>query len=363
MTITPKFIFAVCQVGAEDALKAEVARNWPEFRFSYSRPGFLTFKVDEKRPPSPSFDLRSVFARAYGVSLGKVTGAGEATMAEQVWQSAEGRPIQHLHVWQRDRTAAAERILDLRPNQACLEIGELICQCQPKGDGAYPRVRINEIAQSEQSVLDCVIVEPKEWWIGIHRAASITSRWPGGVLPIKLPEHAVSRAYLKMAEAIRWSKIPIAPRDRCIEIGSSPGGSSQFLLDEGLQVIGIDPAEMERAVLEHPHFTHIRKRGSEVKRREFRDVKWLMADSNVAPNHTLDTVEAIVTHPDVYIRGMLLTLKMLDWKLAEEIPNYIDRVRGWGYDYVKARQLAFNRQEICLMALQRRSFRRFIRKR
>ena len=55
------------------------------------------------------------------------------------------------------------------------------------------------------------------------------------------------------------------------------------------------------------------------RRREFRGVKVLAADINVAPNYTLDTVETIVTHPEVRIRGLLLTLKLLDWKLADEL--------------------------------------------
>ena len=44
-----RFIFATCQVGAEKAVKGEVARRWPDFRFAYSRPGFLTFKLPEQQ--------------------------------------------------------------------------------------------------------------------------------------------------------------------------------------------------------------------------------------------------------------------------------------------------------------------------
>ena len=40
----PRFLFATCQLGAEGALKAEVARRC-DFRLAYSRPGFLTFKL------------------------------------------------------------------------------------------------------------------------------------------------------------------------------------------------------------------------------------------------------------------------------------------------------------------------------
>jgi 23S rRNA (cytidine2498-2'-O)-methyltransferase len=206
--------------------------------------------------------------------------------------------------------------------------------------------------------LDCIIVEPDQWWAGVHRAASTPSRWPGGVAPVEAPPGRISRAYLKMAEALAWSRLPVAAGDRCVEIGSAPGGACQALLDWGLHVTGIDPADMDPSLLQHPHFTHVKKRAADMKRREFRGVKWLMADSNVAPNHTLDTVEAIVTHREIHIRGLLLTLKLLNWDLAQQIPDYLARVRSWGYHYVAARQLAYNKQEICVAAMPQRSTRR-----
>jgi 23S rRNA (cytidine2498-2'-O)-methyltransferase len=97
----------------------------------------------------------------------------------------------------------------------------------------------------------------------------------------------------------------------------------------------------------------VQKRGHEVRRREFRNVRWLTADINVAPEYTLDTVEGIVTHPAVKIEGLLLTLKLLEWKLADDVPAYLERVRSWGYERVAARQLSHNRQEICLAAIRK----------
>jgi 23S rRNA (cytidine2498-2'-O)-methyltransferase len=77
-----------------------------------------------------------------------------------------------------------------------------------------------------------------------------------------------------------------------------------------------------------------------------------MADMNVAPHYTLDAVEGIVTYREVNIRGMLLTLKLFEWQLADQLPECIERVRGWGYNRVQVRQLAHHRQEVCLAALQ-----------
>ncbi|MCD4726306.1 MAG: SAM-dependent methyltransferase, partial [Pirellulales bacterium] len=169
---------------------------------------------------------------------------------------------------------------------------------------------------------------------------------------LKLPPEAVSRAWLKMEEALRWSQLPIPRGARVAEIGSAPGGASQALLARGLWVTGIDPAEMDPVVLNHPRFTHILRRSTQVRKREFQKIRWLTADMTVTPQYTLDAIEAIVAHPRVSIRGLLLTLKLTCWDLAEQLPDHLDRIRSWGFNVVLARQLLHNRREVCVAALQ-----------
>ena len=128
-------------------------------------------------------------------------------------------------------------------------------------------------------------------------------------------------------------------------------------------MIGIDPAEMDQRVLDHDSFKHLQKRAADIKKDVFTKVDWLFADANVAPQYTLDCVQDIVTHSSVQIRGMLLTLKLLEWKLADEIPAYLAKIRSWGYQDVRIRQLASQRQEICVAVLKTRSFRRAVPRR
>lgn len=132
----------------------------------------------------------------------------------------------------------------------------------------------------------------------------------------------------------------------------APGGSCQAPLQRGYHVVGIDPAAMDPRILGYPRFTHIRRRSAAVRRRDLRKVRWLAADMNVPPAYTLDAVQSLVTHAEVHIRGMLLTLKLPQWKLAQEVPAYLDRIRSWGYNVVRARQLQHNRREFCVAALQ-----------
>jgi 23S rRNA (cytidine2498-2'-O)-methyltransferase len=294
-----------------------------------------------------------------------------------MWQLAGERPFDALHVWQRDLYEPGHRGYEPSPTQIAADAEQAILAAAPElqlrdqavVDEKRPvvaptaagvavslkkssHIELPGAARAGQTVLDCVIVEPGEWWIGYHRAASIPSRWPGGMFPIELPANAVSRAYLKMEEALAWSRMPLRAGDVWAEIGSAPGGASQALLNHNLRVIGIDPADMDPIVLANPNFTHWKKRGADVRRREYGGVRYLTVDINVAPSYTLDTVESIVTHPEVNIRGLILTLKLLDWKLADELPSYLDRVRSWGYGPVRARQLHHNRQEVCMTAVK-----------
>ena len=348
-TASPTFLFITCQVGAERALKAELAARWPGFTFAFSRPGFLTFKLPAGAVPAEDFDLRSTFARAYGFSLGKTQAATIEERAADAWKLAGDRPFEALHVLSRDAASMGYHGFEPHVTPEAEAAEAALRVHTPAGQGEA----LTRIAQPGQLVLDCVLVEPDQWWIGYHRAASAESCLPGAIPDFDLPENMVSRAYIKMEEALAWSGLPIKPGQKIVEIGCAPGGASQALLGKGLQVIGIDPAEVDACVLSHPKFTHIRKRGVDVRRSEFRGVTWLASDMNVAPQYTLDTVEAIVTHPAGAMRGLLLTLKLPDWELAAQLPEYLERIRSWGFSKVRARQLVFNRREVCVTAVRR----------
>lgn len=364
----PQFAFVVCQRGAERALKAEVAAGSVNARPAFSRPGFVTFKLKKPCERPERFQLPSTFARAYGFCLGKLVGDSAGDLAQQVWQLPALEQLQaiyqlgDIHVWQRDASTRNARDFELGSSQLAREIETIVRRnsaSEPLRDlPAEPR----SPTRRNCWVLDVVIVEPNQWWIGCHRTNHRTACWPGGVPLLQLPEDAVSRAFLKMSEALAWSALPIARDELCLELGCAPGGAAQALLESGLRVIGVDPAEVDPAVAQHPKFRHVRRRSLEIPKRELHGVRWLAADMNVAPTYTLDAVESAVTDKTASIRGLILTLKLTDWKLADELPKYIERVRSWGYRDVRTRQLAFNRQEVCLVALRSRGQRRIQRR-
>jgi 23S rRNA (cytidine2498-2'-O)-methyltransferase len=345
--LSARFVFVTTQPGSERSLKNELAREHPELKFAFSRPGFVTFRSSEDL--ASDFVLRSVFARTWGYSLGKIGGSDDAQLARDAWrlfrEQLPDEPIRRLHVWQRDRALPGDEGYDGAADELARSLGALLDEHRPTS--SEPSV-VNSAALAGDVVLgDLMLVERDEWWLGWHRATTPETRWPGGVPPIALPPRLISRAYLKIVEALEWSELPIQPGDRCVEIGSSPGGSCLALLERGLLVTGIDPAEMDPEVLAHPNFTHFRARAKDVKRSLFRDCRWLVMDANVPPNYTLDTLDGVLTQGRARPEGLVLTLKLTDPSLAEKLPAIAERIARYGYRRVRMRQLAFNRQEIC----------------
>ncbi len=344
-----KFIFVICQSGANAAARDELLAS-PSLNLAFSRPGFLTFKVVPDHPLPERFALHSTLARTYGWCVGKVAGQAGDDLIQQVLAHPEFEGCQHLHVFEREVVTPGTRGFEPGITPLAAAVADKFAKAI--GD-TKPGLLINRVAQPDERIFDVVLVSPDEWWLGFHFGTTRPLRWPGGVPQFADHEtEVISRAYFKLSEALLWSGITIRPGDVCCEIGSAPGGACQLLLEKGARVIAVDPAEMDAQLMEHPHLTHLRRRGKEIRKKDLKQVRWLLADLNIAPNYTLDTVQEIVSHDQVNVTGMILTLKLTDWELVKDIPANMQRVKEMGFGVVKARQLAFDRQEYCLVAVK-----------
>ncbi|MDO4550901.1 MAG: SAM-dependent methyltransferase [Planctomycetia bacterium] len=366
------FIFITCQVGAEPNVKSEISREFPESRLAFSRPGLLTFKLTESEARKAEEEgIRSVFARSWGFSLGTVRGENRREMVENVWKLAEGRAIQRVHVFPRDTFKIGDFKFEPRRTVEAEEICGQLCEFCTAGTPQGQSLP----ASCGEMVLDCILINPQppqetadflrkrqklpengayqEWLVGFHRVCSFSDGFPGGMLELEkeMPKNVASRAWLKMEEALRWSEFPLKENETVCEIGSAPGGATQVLLSRGCRVIGVDPAEMHPDVMKEKRFTHVRSKIAFVSRAVFKKVRWLTCDINVPPNYTLDVIESIVSHRLVNVRGMLLTLKFPDWRMGLQVEEYLERIRCWGYE-VRARQLHYSHQEICVAAVK-----------
>lgn len=344
----PPFLFVICQAGATSALRREVLRL-PDLRLAFSQPGFATFKLAEEVTWPEAFPFPVTLARTYGWCLGKIAGTNADELVEQVLATTPCLDSDAIHVYERDTRDPGMKGFEPGITPLATEIAARIDSAVNRRELGR-RLPVNQVALPDQLVFDVILSSPSEWWLGCHRASRRHLRWVGGVPQFDREREVISRAWFKLAEAVEWSGFRFSPGETVAEIGSAPGGSCEWLLERGMNVIAIDPADLDPAIADHPRLKHLKMRGQAVRKRDLKDARWLVADLNVAPTYTLDTVAEIVASQHTNIRGMLLTLKLSDWKLVDEIPKYLARVREMGFQFVQSRQLAFNRREFCIAA-------------
>lgn len=375
--MTASFATIVCAHGAEGLVKQSIAEaGW---RLAFSRPGLVTAKHDSPHLAPPE----GVFIRTSFRSLGMCRGETIAPMLEQLHALVAEHPRKfepdHLHVFPKDRAAIGRFDFEPGVDEISSQVARLIAASlvgPAKDDSSHDdtgamvgddglasggetagSIPVNQPAAPMQTVLDVVLVEPGQWMVGYHRSTSPHSCWPGGVQPIEPKYPPISRAYYKAAEAIAWSGFDLRENDLAIEIGSAPGGACGRLLEMGLRVIGIDPAEMDPRIARHPKFEHVRARGGDLPRSRYAGARWMLVDSNVRPDQTLTTVENIVQHPATSFEGLLLTMKIGGYPHADRIEKWIRRIKGWGTESIRVKQLARNKVEVCFAVELSRSVR------
>ncbi len=334
-----RFLLCSCQAGAEGALRQRAAEVFPDSRPGAWRRGAVSFRIPgEPVPEDGGVDIgfALVFARATMHSLGQVAGDDDGGRITEACRLAGGRRYDNVHVWQRDPRAELP--------------GSAIRSALVAAQGLAPT--LGEVAEPGTVVLDCLIDSAERWWIGWHRAEDLPSRWPGGVCPglaQPLPDGTVSRAWLKLDEAIAVFGIPFRPGQRAMELGASPGGACQRLLEAGLEVVGVDPAVVDPRVATAPRFEQWRMRARDVPLRRCAGIDWLVADMNIDPKSTMAALGRIALAPAVRLQGIVATLKLPDWSRAAELPGWLDMFRSFGLE-PRARQLSSGGREICVVA-------------
>lgn len=340
------FLVAVCQLGAEPALKREVTREHPQLRAAFARPGLVTFK-STAGPVGPDFVLRSVFARAFASAL------GPARAIEEVARLADGVRGQgrlRLHVWERDTHRPGEA----PPLDAAAE-GE---RAAPVRDALRAvggeRFLDGEATRPGDHVLDVIVAGEEPLFVGHHIHSAAHSPFAGGGIAVEVPPEAPSRAYRKLEEALRWSRVPVRRGQVAVEVGSSPGGASYALLRRGLTVFGVDPGAMDPLLLASPRFHHL---AVSLARLDYAALPpradWLLLDVNLAAPVALHAIRGVVAALRPSLRGLLFTLKLNDWELAAAVPDLLRRIGELGFPEVRATQLPSNRQEIFACGLRR----------
>ncbi len=255
------FVFVVCQQGAEQPLKSQAIETglW---RLAFSRPGLLTMKFvgEADQFGAASQWLNSPLVRLNGTGLGPAKAplahegfqkvwdlatspAGQANVVAEISSQATESdssnarvfPWDGIHIFERDRALPGAFSFEPGDSELAKTIAIELSRWLENHDVHVP---INSVMGNGSKVLDIVLSEPDQWFVGHHTVRATHEQWPGGVPLVVAPPEMISRAYLKLAEALLWSRLPMQTGDRVVEIGSAPGGASQRLLDLAMKSPG-----------------------------------------------------------------------------------------------------------------------------
>jgi 23S rRNA (cytidine2498-2'-O)-methyltransferase len=366
------FLYCACQVGAEAALKREVVALDPSLRPAFARPGLVTFKLsapeglEEAEARAAAITSGAVLARACGVSFGPVDPGAPGALDAAISTIRAARPAGaaiRLQAWERDRWRPGEEPAGFVYGVAAAAArAELLA----RWPGDLERLA-GERAAAGDWVVDVIVGEAGEpWLLGAHRPRGVRvgdggSPFPGARVPVTEEPAAPSRAYYKLEEAIVAADLPLRPGDVAVELGSAPGGASYALLRRGLAVHGVDPGAMDPLVLDYPggadgprRFTHHACTMGQVHRGDLpRDLHWVIADVNLAPQIALQTVRRLAARPRAALQGIVVTLKLDDWRALRHLPRWRRQIEAMGMVEVGVQQLSSNRMELFSYGLTR----------
>lgn len=300
----PQYYFALTNPEAENLLKEEIQLSYPDFRISYSRPGFLTFKGGEGIP------FRPVFARVCGRSLGKLTREELTFPKAWVWALKESLSI----------PAELQKISDA----SLFKVGETVTLIMVLGEN--------------------------EFWVGQYELLPSHFQTPGEVSSIEIREDVPSRAYYKIAEAFEAFDITVEHEEKVLELGAAPGGASLFLLEQDLKVIGVDPAEMDKKVKGAYNFRHLRMPFENLTSGHVGEIDWIISDINLPPTVVMKELRRILSFTSP--RGVILTLKFNQSKHLSMLDHLPREFKELGFKRGEIKFLASHRQEVCLYAIK-----------
>jgi 23S rRNA (cytidine2498-2'-O)-methyltransferase len=202
-----------------------------------------------------------------------------------------------------------------------------------------------ETVAREADWIISVYASKKSLYMGCSLPRDNLSDWPGGSVRFRKEEGLISRAAFKLLEAERAFDLPLDQFSNALDLGAAPGGWTSVLLERGLKVTAVDPAEIDPSLELHPRLRHMRKNAAEVS---FPPGTFdiMVCDMSWDPHHTCRLVSALA--PALTAGGSgIITLKLMYRKPFQSIQDLTEAYRE-NFDIRKVKQLFHNREEVTM---------------
>jgi 23S rRNA (cytidine2498-2'-O)-methyltransferase len=183
--------------------------------------------------------------------------------------------------------------------------------------------------------------------VGFAETADALSDWPGGRVRLAKRDELISRAELKLEEAIGVFDIALPAKGSAVDLGASPGGWTSILLRHGLEVWAVDPGDLDPRLTAQARVHHERTTSgqffSSSRRRFDVAVNDMRMDPELSCKVMIDAADSLA--PGALV---VLTLKLGLQRPLETVQRCLTALRR-RYEIIDARQLQHNRHEITVL--------------
>lgn len=190
-----------------------------------------------------------------------------------------------------------------------------------------------------------VYASNKSIYMGCSAPRDNLSDWPGGAVRFRREEGLISRAAFKLLEAEREFALPLDRFTSALDLGAAPGGWTSVLLERGMKVTAVDPADLDPSLQLHPRLRHLKRNAADLS---FPPGSFdlLVCDMSWDPHHTCKLVSALA--PVLSAGGSgIITLKLMYRKPFQTIQE-LSKAYSEHFDIQKIKQLFHNREEVTM---------------
>lgn len=196
-----------------------------------------------------------------------------------------------------------------------------------------------------------VFLTNKKVYVGCAFSSMNLSNWNGGMMHCA-KEGMISRAEFKLLEAMEVFHLDMNQYKVAADLGAAPGGWTNALLNQGLKVIAIDPANMDPDLLKNPNLKHYKEMTQTYLTRDLDTTFDLIVN-----DMKMDVIlSASITNEFEHVLSdhglVIMTFKLPNKFSYLNVKHGIEELKKC-YDFVTARQLFHNRSEITVLFKKR----------
>ncbi len=236
---------------------------------------------------------------------------------------------------------------------------------RPYSSGSLNRLLAEALAEEtgaqesikKPRIVISVLCTTHKAYLGISPVEENLSSWPGGARHYAQISEQISRAEFKLLEALELFGVILPAKGHALDLGAAPGGWTRLLLEAGLHVVAVDPANLDPRLAHQPRLEHYRGYAENYLEEAIRRHRRFDLITN---DMRMDAREAarLLVRAARCLRsdGFVISVLKLPHTTQEINPLATLKealsILGKRYGIVRARQLFHNRQEVTVIAAQ-----------